>query len=163
MWILLSFCFSFIDWHRFYSLIFVVYVVYNFLFSIVYDEDLMAGWAIDESNLNTTCIFCNFAFVPSLTIKIRHQSYVRQSWYDLLIFSSDGPGNSEQISTPSSDDPDIDVQSQISVINFFFSDLFPSFIFLFFFSFFKIFFVDICNFRFHSLVLLSCGVNLKIF
>lgn len=37
--------------------------------SLVYDEDIMAGWAPDDSNLNTTCPFCDSSFVPLLSVQ----------------------------------------------------------------------------------------------
>uniref|UniRef100_A0A673JJ48 DENN/MADD domain containing 4B n=1 Tax=Sinocyclocheilus rhinocerous TaxID=307959 RepID=A0A673JJ48_9TELE len=36
--------------------------------SLVYDEEIMAGWSSDDSNLNTTCPFCSAPFVPLLNI-----------------------------------------------------------------------------------------------
>ncbi|KAM3726363.1 DENN domain-containing protein 4C [Dirofilaria immitis] len=49
---------------------------------VVYDEDLMSGWTVDESNLNTSCVYCECAFVPSLTIKIHSREMpVESSWY----------------------------------------------------------------------------------
>lgn len=38
---------------------------------LVYDEEIMAGWMADESNLNTHCPFCNSLFVPVLHIYIK--------------------------------------------------------------------------------------------
>ncbi|KAM6309379.1 LOW QUALITY PROTEIN: DENN domain-containing protein 4B [Podargus strigoides] len=39
--------------------------------ALVYDEEVMAGWTSDDSNLNTTCPFCARSFVPFLTIEIQ--------------------------------------------------------------------------------------------
>uniref|UniRef100_A0A3P8XA87 DENN/MADD domain containing 4A n=1 Tax=Esox lucius TaxID=8010 RepID=A0A3P8XA87_ESOLU len=33
---------------------------------LVYDEEIMAGWTADDSNLNTTCPFCGSPFLPFL-------------------------------------------------------------------------------------------------
>uniref|UniRef100_A0A8D2LS17 DENN domain containing 4A n=1 Tax=Varanus komodoensis TaxID=61221 RepID=A0A8D2LS17_VARKO len=38
---------------------------------LVHDEEIMAGWTADASNLNTTCPFCGNLFLPSLNIEIR--------------------------------------------------------------------------------------------
>ncbi|OCT69558.1 DENN domain-containing protein 4B [Xenopus laevis] len=38
--------------------------------SLVYDEDIMAGWTSDDSNLKTVCTFCGKYFVPLLNIRI---------------------------------------------------------------------------------------------
>uniref|UniRef100_A0A7N6FI04 DENN/MADD domain containing 4C n=1 Tax=Anabas testudineus TaxID=64144 RepID=A0A7N6FI04_ANATE len=37
--------------------------------SLVYDEEIMAGWTADDSNLNTNCPFCQTAFLPLLHIE----------------------------------------------------------------------------------------------
>ncbi|XP_071273576.1 LOW QUALITY PROTEIN: DENN domain-containing protein 4B [Agelaius tricolor] len=39
--------------------------------ALVFDEELMAGWTSDDSNLNTSCPFCSRSFVPFLSIEIR--------------------------------------------------------------------------------------------
>ncbi|XP_043280823.1 DENN domain-containing protein Crag isoform X4 [Venturia canescens] len=38
--------------------------------AILYDEEIMAGWQPEDSNLNTVCQFCDKATVPLLTITI---------------------------------------------------------------------------------------------
>ncbi|KAM3917907.1 DENN domain-containing protein 4B [Leptodactylus fuscus] len=38
--------------------------------SLIYDEDIMAGWTSDDSNLKTVCSFCGQHFVPFLNVKI---------------------------------------------------------------------------------------------
>ncbi|CAH2327420.1 DENN domain-containing 4B isoform X2 [Pelobates cultripes] len=37
---------------------------------LVYDEDIMAGWTSDDSNLKSVCSFCGHHFVPFLNVKI---------------------------------------------------------------------------------------------
>ncbi|XP_026883626.2 C-myc promoter-binding protein isoform X1 [Electrophorus electricus] len=38
--------------------------------SLVYDEEIMAGWTADDSNLNSTCPFCGSPFLPQLDVQI---------------------------------------------------------------------------------------------
>lgn len=38
--------------------------------SLVYDEEIMAGWTSDDSNLNSSCPFCVTSFVPFLNAEI---------------------------------------------------------------------------------------------
>uniref|UniRef100_A0A3Q3IPY5 DENN/MADD domain containing 4B n=1 Tax=Monopterus albus TaxID=43700 RepID=A0A3Q3IPY5_MONAL len=38
--------------------------------SLVYDEEIMAGWTSDDSNLNSSCPFCCSSFVPFLNAEI---------------------------------------------------------------------------------------------
>nr|AUH27392.1 DENN domain containing protein 4A [Gobiocypris rarus] len=42
--------------------------------SLVYDEEIMAGWTADDSNLNSTCPFCGSPFLPLLNVDIRDLS-----------------------------------------------------------------------------------------
>lgn len=37
---------------------------------LAYDEEIMAGWTADDSNLNSTCPFCGSAFLPLLNVDI---------------------------------------------------------------------------------------------
>uniref|UniRef100_A0A667Z4S0 DENN domain containing 4C n=1 Tax=Myripristis murdjan TaxID=586833 RepID=A0A667Z4S0_9TELE len=37
--------------------------------ALVYDEEIMAGWTADDSNLNSNCPFCRTAFLPLLHIE----------------------------------------------------------------------------------------------
>lgn len=37
---------------------------------LMYDEDIMAGWTAEDSNLNTTCHACNKLTVPFLNVQI---------------------------------------------------------------------------------------------
>ena len=38
--------------------------------SVLYDEEIMAGWTAEDSNLNTKCVFCERRTVPSLTCRV---------------------------------------------------------------------------------------------
>ncbi|CAB3244657.1 unnamed protein product [Arctia plantaginis] len=38
--------------------------------ALLYDEDIMAGWAADDSNLNTRCIACGRHTVPLLSVQV---------------------------------------------------------------------------------------------
>lgn len=42
--------------------------------SLLYDEDIMANWFAEDSNLNTVCQSCNKSTVPLLTITISNRS-----------------------------------------------------------------------------------------
>lgn len=56
---------------------------------IVYDEELISGWCVDDSNLNTICPFCHNAFAPSLKIKLEQRvEAVPQSYYSPLMSKS---------------------------------------------------------------------------
>ncbi|XP_052345616.1 DENN domain-containing protein 4B-like isoform X1 [Oncorhynchus keta] len=56
--------------------------------SLVYDEEIMAGWTSDDSNLNSSCPFCSTTFVPLLNAEIcdlgpvssTHHSLERTNW-----------------------------------------------------------------------------------
>lgn len=48
----------------------------------MYDEEIIAGWSIDDSNLNTVCSYCSQAFLPLLKIFIMKQrKELNSSWY----------------------------------------------------------------------------------
>ncbi|VDK77750.1 unnamed protein product [Litomosoides sigmodontis] len=80
---------------------------------VVYDEDLMSGWTIDESNLNTSCVYCDCAFVPSLTIKIHPREMpVESSWYLPSFFAVDA---SDDNSTSHCNGDSESIASQLSV------------------------------------------------
>ncbi|CAJ1056621.1 C-myc promoter-binding protein [Xyrichtys novacula] len=38
---------------------------------LVYDEEIMAGWTANDSNLNSNCPFCGTAFLPFLNVEIK--------------------------------------------------------------------------------------------
>ncbi|XP_043917018.1 DENN domain-containing protein 4C [Protopterus annectens] len=39
--------------------------------ALVYDEEIVAGWTADDSNLNTSCPFCKSIFLPVLNIEFK--------------------------------------------------------------------------------------------
>ncbi|XP_028814732.1 C-myc promoter-binding protein isoform X2 [Denticeps clupeoides] len=70
---------------------------------LVYNEEIMAGWTADDSNLNSTCPFCGSPFLPLLNVEIRDlQDQKRSSSEDSTVFASQTEGQSEgkQNSTP---------------------------------------------------------------
>uniref|UniRef100_A0A673M4A2 DENN/MADD domain containing 4A n=1 Tax=Sinocyclocheilus rhinocerous TaxID=307959 RepID=A0A673M4A2_9TELE len=54
--------------------------------SLVYDEEIMAGWTADDSNLNSTCPFCGSPFLPLLNVDIRNLGD-QESIYNDIYFS----------------------------------------------------------------------------
>lgn len=40
---------------------------------LIYDEEIMAGWSAEDSNLNTTCPECKKLTVPFLTVHVRYR------------------------------------------------------------------------------------------
>lgn len=55
--------------------------------SLVYDEEIMAGWTSDDSNLNSSCPFCGSSFVPFLNAEICDLGPVsRYSWFSTLLW-----------------------------------------------------------------------------
>ncbi|KAK0048974.1 DENN domain-containing protein 4B [Biomphalaria pfeifferi] len=38
---------------------------------LIYDEEIMAGWSAEDSNLNTSCPYCHAKFVPHLQIYLK--------------------------------------------------------------------------------------------
>ncbi|CAI4221129.1 unnamed protein product [Auanema sp. JU1783] len=54
---------------------------------IVYDEEIMGGWKVDDQNMNTTCPYCyekdpgNSEFAPRLSIEFVWKTSPEGSWY----------------------------------------------------------------------------------
>ncbi|KAK2845148.1 hypothetical protein Q5P01_011807 [Channa striata] len=48
--------------------------------SLVYDEEIMAGWTSDDSNLNSSCPFCCASFVPFLNAEICDLGPASSTW-----------------------------------------------------------------------------------
>ncbi|KAJ7424803.1 DENN domain-containing protein 4C [Willisornis vidua] len=64
--------------------------------ALVYDEEIMAGWTADDSNLNTTCPFCKSTFLPLLNIEFKD---LRGSASFFLKQSTSGDSDSLQSGT----------------------------------------------------------------
>ena len=47
--------------------------------TVLYDEEIMAGWSADHSNLNTRCRYCERLTVPELTITLYDLLHVPRS------------------------------------------------------------------------------------
>uniref|UniRef100_A0A673LWW5 UDENN domain-containing protein n=1 Tax=Sinocyclocheilus rhinocerous TaxID=307959 RepID=A0A673LWW5_9TELE len=59
--------------------------------SLVYDEEIMAGWTADDSNLNSTCPFCGSPFLPLLNVDIRNLDELPQVYDATGNLSSNEP------------------------------------------------------------------------
>jgi hypothetical protein len=46
--------------------------------NLLYDEEIMAGWATDDSNFNTSCAFCSKQFLAKLFITVHDYRHVRK-------------------------------------------------------------------------------------
>uniref|UniRef100_A0A7N6F6J0 DENN/MADD domain containing 4A n=1 Tax=Anabas testudineus TaxID=64144 RepID=A0A7N6F6J0_ANATE len=69
---------------------------------LVYDEEIMAGWTANDSNLNSTCPFCGTAFLPFLNVEIkdlRPQSRPKCLWKTVQLSHPQLP---HRTSTPAS-------------------------------------------------------------
>uniref|UniRef100_A0A673YK32 DENN/MADD domain containing 4A n=1 Tax=Salmo trutta TaxID=8032 RepID=A0A673YK32_SALTR len=70
---------------------------------LVYDEEIMAGWTAEDSNLNTTCPFCGSSFLPFLTVHIRDLRHRVASGQPVLEpdrTSLERPENSSPVTVP---------------------------------------------------------------
>ncbi|XP_029382021.1 DENN domain-containing protein 4C isoform X2 [Echeneis naucrates] len=80
--------------------------------ALVYDEEIMAGWTADDSNLNTNCPFCRTAFLPVLHIEF-HDLRTMTGFYMNPSASGDSIHSNSTQPTPSSS-ADIKTQDLIS-------------------------------------------------
>uniref|UniRef100_A0A8K9UIW4 DENN/MADD domain containing 4A n=1 Tax=Oncorhynchus mykiss TaxID=8022 RepID=A0A8K9UIW4_ONCMY len=74
---------------------------------LVYDEEIMAGWTADDSNLNTTCPFCGSSFLPFLTTGEREKTLVGLTKQNELATDREhsSPVSSSPTPTPSPSPP----------------------------------------------------------
>ncbi|KAK3096746.1 hypothetical protein FSP39_002860 [Pinctada imbricata] len=77
--------------------------------SLLYDEEIMAGWSADDSNLNTSCYFCQKKLVPKLQIYIKDWRGIKHSALvdkdDLSDIQSNSTADPEVLSSHSNQDP----------------------------------------------------------
>ncbi|KAB5574891.1 hypothetical protein PHYPO_G00214330 [Pangasianodon hypophthalmus] len=74
---------------------------------LAYDEEIMAGWTADDSNLNSTCPFCGSAFLPLLNVDIQDlTSQDRIPFQDLPSSQTEKNDASEIEEEPSSESTD---------------------------------------------------------
>lgn len=67
--------------------------------ALVYDEEIMAGWTADDSNLNSTCPFCQISFLPLLHVEFHDLRatpgfYLKSTSGDSIHSSSTQPATS---------------------------------------------------------------------
>ena len=67
--------------------------------SLVYDEEIMAGWTSDDSNLNSSCPFCGATFVPFLNAEICDLGPVSRSLTAFVLKRSSVRGSSPSLLT----------------------------------------------------------------
>uniref|UniRef100_A0A8C5AK66 DENN domain-containing protein 4C n=1 Tax=Gadus morhua TaxID=8049 RepID=A0A8C5AK66_GADMO len=93
--------------------------------ALVYDEDVMAGFTADDSNLNTTCPYCRAVFVPLLHVEFRdlrtnrffmkpsgsgdsiHSASAPPTTTTTTISSSSSSGGSSSLSSSTTKSPDL--------------------------------------------------------
>lgn len=72
----------------------------------LYDEDILAGWTADDSNLNTGCPYCQTQQVASLTIKIKdYRNCFSSHPSSELSASINSFGSSELLPAETEDEP----------------------------------------------------------
>lgn len=68
--------------------------------AILYDEEIMAGWTPEDSNLNTRCPHCRKLLVPFLTVHLRdYRAHPPASVRQLFLVSSAPPSSSSASSS----------------------------------------------------------------
>ncbi|XP_040819087.1 DENN domain-containing protein 4C isoform X2 [Ochotona curzoniae] len=86
--------------------------------ALVYDEEIMAGWTANDSNLNTTCPFCKSSFLPFLKIEFKD---LRGSASFFLKPSTSGESlqsGSIPLANESSEDKPVPRSAEPDLINF---------------------------------------------
>lgn len=82
----------------------------------MYDEDIMAGWSVDDTKLKTTCIYCDNDFVPRLSIRIRSRSsFIKDSWYTPSVFNTKDDFANEKQSDDNRENADNNTDRVITV------------------------------------------------
>ena len=65
--------------------------------SLIYDEDIIAGWVVDDANMNTRCPVCANNFLAYLKVSIRNKpnDLGSTSWYSPLSICIQVPDEDE--------------------------------------------------------------------
>jgi hypothetical protein len=73
---------------------------------LVFDDEIVSGWTVDDANLNTRCPHCQNKFNASLKVSIREREgeVCGTSWYMPLIIDVKSGGEEKEISKPEEND-----------------------------------------------------------
>ena len=47
-----------------------MYIFFRQCGGVLFDEEIMAGWSPEDSNLNTVCAWCQQRTVPTISIQV---------------------------------------------------------------------------------------------
>ncbi|VDM65125.1 unnamed protein product [Strongylus vulgaris] len=76
--------------------------------TMIYDEEIMSGWKVDDQNLNTACPYCCSAeeaphdserkgvFAPRLTVHLDLRDQPLSSWYSPSCYEGDTDNNTDE-------------------------------------------------------------------
>jgi len=55
----------------------------------LYDEEIMAGWSLNDSDLNVKCVHCSSLLVPKLYISVKDLETIHKYAQDNYLFNPD--------------------------------------------------------------------------
>ncbi|KIH64554.1 dDENN domain protein [Ancylostoma duodenale] len=91
--------------------------------TMIYDEEIMSGWKVDDQNLNTICPYCSSeetdhgserkgVFAPRLTVHMEWRDRPTASWYKPSSFETDTESNANE-SCPETEDVSVSCVSPL--------------------------------------------------
>ncbi|RCN26140.1 hypothetical protein ANCCAN_28140 [Ancylostoma caninum] len=91
--------------------------------TMIYDEEIMSGWKVDDQNLNTICPYCSSeeadhgserkgVFAPRLTVHMEWRDRPTASWYKPSSFEADAECNANE-SYPETEDVSVSYVSPL--------------------------------------------------